>query len=89
MEYKVFRVVFDDNTAEYNIPNGWAVQQIIFATDTHAVLILNRYPPSIQEGQTLASPSYDYRVGSGYSAGGGSGSVTFATVPNTLTTRPY
>lgn len=41
MNYKILRVEFINGTNEYNIPIGWAINQVIFATDTHAVFVLH------------------------------------------------
>jgi hypothetical protein len=53
--YKIFRVTFDSNTNEYDLPEGCSINQTIFATDTQAVFII--FKPDV--------PSYNrgYNVG--------------------------
>lgn len=45
MNYKIFKVKFNNETEEYPIPIGWEINQVIFATDEHTVLVLRQIEP--------------------------------------------
>lgn len=59
MNYKIYRVIFNHGTGveEYNIPTGWEVNQVIFATDTQAVFVLRQIQCDVA---VLAPVGYDY-----------------------------
>lgn len=70
MNYKIFRVEFNNGTNEYIIPTGWVVNQTLFCTDTHAVFVLSQIEqPRINDYHANGNGLTDYAIappGGGY-----------------------
>lgn len=62
--YKIYKVIFEANNMNVDLPEGYMIDGVLSSSNDHAVLVLKKLPqpeqaPTVGQGYTIPNPGYE------------------------------